>query len=346
MVKARWKKYVLNFKKPGGTSRGVLYQKPSWFIILEDDNGLTGIGECGMLPGLSADDKPEYESVLETLVSSLNKGEILPDLIEWPSIRFGLEMARRDLTLGEKRELFPSKFTAGEAGIDINGLVWMGTPDEMRTQIEEKLAAGFNCIKLKIGAIDFEEEISLIGHIRKRFSAEDIIIRVDANGAFSPEEAPNKLERLAALGIHSIEQPIRAGQWDVMRRLCETTPLPIALDEELIGINDPKLQQELIDFIRPQAIILKPSFVGGFAACDHWINLAENAGVIWCTTSALESNIGLNAIAQYTFCTGNALHQGLGTGQLYTNNIESPLFIQSGKLYSDPSQGWNLNPIL
>lgn len=346
MVKASWKKYVLNFKKASGTSRGILHQKPSWFITLEDHNQTKGVGECGMLPGLSSDDKPGYEQVLDALITAINTNQSLPDLTDWPSIRFGLEMAQIDLQNGGKRVFFPSDFTDGQVGIDINGLVWMGTPDDMNTQIDEKIKAGFTCIKMKIGAVDFDAELSLIDHIRKRFSSNEMTIRVDANGAFTPDDVLPKLERLAALDVHSIEQPIKAGQWEKMAQLCRNTPIPIALDEELIGVTDPELQASLMDTIRPQAIILKPSFVGGFEACDHWIYLAEKSGAIWWATSALESNIGLNAIAQYTFMKQSPLPQGLGTGQLYTNNIESPLTIRNGKLYTDLSQTWNLNPIL
>ncbi len=342
---ARWIKYILQFKIPGGTSRGILREKPSWFLLIEK-NGKTGIGECGLLPGLSTDDRPGYESKLNELVEAINSGESIPDLKHWPSISFGMEMAIADLGAEKAHQLFPGAFTRGETGIDINGLVWMGKPEDMRRQIDEKLDTGFQCIKLKIGAVEFADELDLIAHIRKNYSAADITIRVDANGAFSLKDAPGKLTQLAEFELHSIEQPIPAGNWDAMAELCATSPLPIALDEELIGISDVAEMDRMMKTIRPQAIILKPSLVGGFEACDQWIDLAKKHRAGWWATSALESNIGLNAIAQYTFTKNNPLPQGLGTGQLYTNNFDSPLEIKSGKLFHFPEKDWNLSKLL
>jgi L-alanine-DL-glutamate epimerase-like enolase superfamily enzyme len=356
MLKATFKKYTLNFKQPAGTSRGVLINKDSWFIFVYDDKNpeIIGIGECGLLKGLSSDDKPGYGDKIKEVCEEIENFQnfLYKDLISFPSIRFGLEMAIKDLgirgneTNGGKRLLFPSHFTQGKNSIDINGLVWMGKYDFMQQQIREKIDAGYTCIKLKIGAINFEEELELIRLIRKAFSPSDIEIRVDANGAFIPKEALNKLNRLAELGLHSIEQPIRQGQWEAMASLCEKAPLPIALDEELIGVFDGKEKKKLLETIKPQYIILKPSLIGGFTASQEWIELTDEFNIGWWVTSALESNIGLNAIAQWTYTLGNKLPQGLGTGQLYLNNFDSPLFIEEGKLKFDPAVKWNLKDLI
>lgn len=339
---ARYLRYDLHFKKPSGTSRGVMTQKETWFLIVEHQGG-RGIGECGLLRGLSSDDRPDYEQKLQWVCQNIELGKdaLLDHLQEFPSIQFGLESAFASL-YGDPYELFPSEFTAGIKGIDINGLVWMGEFADMAQQVEEKLAAGFTCVKLKIGALHFAEELSLLENIRSRYSPEQIEIRVDANGAFSSGEAPEKLQALARLGIHSIEQPIRAGQRAAMATLCKQTPLPIALDEELIGITTPEEKAALLDEIQPQNIILKPSLVGGFNGTDQWITAAEARGIRWWITSALESNIGLNAIAQYTFTKKNPLPQGLGTGALYTNNITAPLEVVDGKLFYRPGKPWEI----
>ncbi len=346
MLKARFQKYTLAFKRASGTSRGTLYTKDSWFIFLEDDKnpGVTGIGECGLLKGFSIDDKPGYEAQLVQLCQQANKGyALLPELNAWPSIYFGWEMALADLKHGGQRRFFPSSFTEGLESIPINGLIWMGDEAYMAEQIQKKLEAGFGCIKMKIGAIDFEKEMGLLHHIRNRFPADKMEVRVDANGAFSPKDAYKKLQRLAALQLHSIEQPIRQGNREMMRRLCAATPLPIALDEELTGITDLGEKARLLDTIQPQYIILKPSLVGGFKGTDEWIRLADERGIRWWITSALESNIGLNAIAQYTFSKNNAMYQGLGTGQLFRNNFPSPLEVNKGRLHYNRNQLWDLN---
>jgi len=359
MLKATCKKYTLLFKHPSGTSRGVLTSKDSWFLFLYNDfePEIIGIGECGLLKGLSMDDRPDYEEKIIEVCNNIQNHEEYLDtgLRDFPSIRFGLETALMDLGLGVnkvntvnrgKRMLFPSEFTLGKDSIEINGLVWMGEIDFMKQQIKEKIESGFNCIKLKIGAIDFDKELELIRNIRKEFSVTDIEIRVDANGAFTPDEALEKLDKLSAYDLHSIEQPIKQGQWEKMTKLCERTPLPIVLDEELIGINEISRKTMLIESIRPQYIILKPSLVGGFKTSEEWIQLAEQNNIGWWVTSALESNIGLNVIAQWTYTLGSKLLQGLGTGQLYKNNFESPLQITKGKLYFDPSKNWDLNNLI
>ncbi|UUC44661.1 o-succinylbenzoate synthase [Flavobacterium cerinum] len=342
VVKATYQKYVLTFKRPSGTSRGVLTTKETWFIQLQKD-GKTGIGECGILRGLSIDDRPDYEEKLRWVCENIHLGpdRLWEATIEFPSIQFGLETAFRSLESADPFLLFPSDFTNSVKSIPINGLVWMGEEDFMKQQIEEKLEQGFTCIKLKIGAIDFQKELDLLAFIRKNFDAETIEIRVDANGAFSGEEALEKLEKLAAFTLHSIEQPIRQGNETVMADLCRKSPMPIALDEELIGIFTPTEKEALLQKIQPQYIILKPSLVGGFRGTKEWITLAEKYNIGWWITSALESNIGLNAIAQWTYTLNNKMPQGLGTGGLYTNNFDCPLAVTNGNLDYRSEESWN-----
>lgn len=343
MLKARYKKHILEFKRPAGTSRGVLKTKETWFIVL-NDNGKNGIGECGILRGLSIDDRPDYESKLQWCCDHIHLGEstLYDELVEFPSIQMGLETAFKSLKSENPFEIFPSEFVRGEAAIPINGLIWMGHTDFMKKQIGEKLDAGFRCIKLKIGAIDFHTEMELLRSLRKEFSTHVLELRVDANGAFLPTEAMEKLTELSKLQLHSIEQPIQAGQWEEMAELCEFSPLPIALDEELIGIFASEEKTKLIQTIKPQYVILKPSLIGGFKGSDHWISLAEAHGAGWWITSALESNVGLNAISQYTFTKKSKLPQGLGTGSLYTNNIPSPLKVRNGSIEYDTNLPWDL----
>lgn len=343
-MQATYQKYILNFKRPSGTSRGVLTQKETWFLILEE-NGKTGIGECGILRGLSYDDKPQYEDRLKWVCDNIHWGkeELWEALREFPSIQFGVEMAFRSLEAEDPFLLFPSEFTRGNAAIPINGLVWMGEEQFMKEQIVEKIEQGFRCIKLKIGAIDFETEIELLKFIRKEFTSEEIEIRVDANGAFHASEALKKLKRLSELELHSIEQPIKQGQPEAMAALCEQTPLPIALDEDLIGITAVTEKQQLLQTIRPQYLIFKPSLIGGFKGTEEWIKLAKAQNTGWWITSALESNVGLNAIAQHTFTLESKMPQGLGTGGLYTNNFEAPLKIAGGELWYHPETNWNFN---
>lgn len=336
MLKASYQKYRLHFKEPSGTSRGILTDKETYFIRVWDESHpeITGWGECALFRGLSAEDLPEYEEKLGEVCR--NVASVRPaDLREWSSIRFGLEMALQDLAHGGRRIYFPSSFTEGKQSIVINGLIWMGDRTVMLRRIEEKLAAGFRCIKLKIGALDFATELDLLRYIRQRFTPAEVELRVDANGAFSPGEAMGKLEALAALDLHSVEQPIRQGQWDEMAALCRNTPLPIALDEELIGVNDLARKQELLESVRPQYIILKPALCGGFGGAEEWIQLARETGIGWWVTSALESNIGLGALAQWVATLGVNMPQGLGTGQLYTNNLPSTLCQQGEKLSYD-----------
>ncbi|MEL1244349.1 o-succinylbenzoate synthase [Flavobacterium sp. DGU11] len=343
-MKAIYKKYILNFKRPSGTSRGVMTEKETWFIILEKD-GKRGIGECGLLKGLSIDDRPGYEEKLKWACENIHLGEenLWEELIEFPSIQFGLETAFRSLEGESPYLLFPSAFTKGQENIPINGLVWMGEEHYMKQQIEEKLQQGFTCIKLKIGAIDFDKELDLLRFIRTNFSPEEIEIRVDANGAFDVNNALSKLIKLSEFQLHSIEQPIQKNQPDSMAELCRNTPFPIALDEELIGVFGKEKKVELLQKIQPQYIILKPSLVGGFRGTKEWIDIADNYNIGWWVTSALESNVGLNAIAQWTFLQNNPMPQGLGTGALYTNNFDSPLEVKNGELGYNPATDWKIN---
>jgi o-succinylbenzoate synthase len=343
-MKASFFPYRLEFKQASGTSRGILKSKETWFIKIEDEHA-TGFGECGMFRGLSCDDRPDFESKLKWVCHHIDLGleQLLIELIDFPSIQFGLEMAFLDLLSDSSNVLFPSKFTSGKGSIPINGLIWMGDEQFMKSQIRSKIDAGFDCLKIKIGAIDFDTELSLIKAIRKEYDVETIELRVDANGAFSPLEAMEKLKRLSDFNLHSIEQPIRQGQYDAMAELCAHAPLPIALDEELIGIHDVTKRGLLLQTINPQYIILKPTLVGGFSGSQSWIDLAEKQSVDWWITSALESNIGLNAIAQWTYQLNVNRPQGLGTGALYTNNIEAPLKIYNGRLIYEPSVKWTIN---
>ena len=343
-MKATYQKYILNFKQASGTSRGILKTKETYFLILEN-NSKIGYGECGVFKGLSADDRPDYEDKLNWLCSNIDKDEafLLNELIEFPSIQFGLEQALLSVKSENPFVLFPSKFTKSEASININGLIWMGSESFMKQQIARKLETGFSTIKLKIGAIDFETELALLKSIRNEFSSNEIELRVDANGAFKPNEALGKLKRLSELELHSIEQPIKQGQVDEMADLCAITPIPIALDEELIGVFSVTKKEEILQIINPQYIILKPSLVGGFKGSEEWIRLAEKRNIEWWITSALESNIGLNSIAQWTFTLNNKLPQGLGTGSLFTNNFDCPLEVKQGHLHYSKNKNWKIN---
>ena len=337
MIKATFKKYILQFKNPSGTSRGILKTKETFFLEIFDGDK-KGIGECAIFRGLSYDDVPEYEDKLQWLCENINENsEILKlELKHFPSIWFGYEQAILNLKHGENL-YFPSEFTKGKSSIKINGLIWMGNADFMQLQIEEKLKQGFDCIKLKIG-VDWNSEKEILKQLRQKFPKEQLELRVDANGGFIFEEAKMVLQELAELGIHSIEQPIKAGNLSQMTKLSANTPTPIALDEELIGVVDFEQKKQLLEEIKPQYIILKPALVGGFSGCNEWISLAENLGVGWWITSALESNIGLNAIAQYTFTKNNKMPQGLGTGALFTNNFPSVLDLRGDQLSFIPNK--------
>lgn len=333
---------VLHFRQPAGTSRGVYTERRIWLVTVSD-GAAVGTGECAPLPRLSCDDLPDYGDVLRRFCNRVEQECTTPvltealydDLRDYPSMLFGLETALLNMQRGER--LFDTPFSRGETGIPINGLVWMGSFEQMQQRIEEKLARGFHCVKLKIGAIDFDSELHLLKQIRQRFSHRDVELRVDANGAFRfDDDALYKLELLSQYALHSIEQPIPAGQWANMGELCREAPLPIALDEELIGINDPGQKRQMLNIIRPRYIVLKPSLHGGISGCREWVSIARDMGIQSWITSALESNIGLNAIAQLTadiYGDRITMAQGLGTGQLFTDNIDMPLEIRGEQLW-------------
>lgn len=344
LMKATFKKHILNFKQASGTSRGILRTKETYLLFLSNQKS-NGVGECGLFRGLSIDDRSDYEEKLQWLCENIRQNSqiLLKELREFPSIQFGLEQALMSLESQDKFKLFPSQFTEGRAAIPINGLIWMGDETFMRAQVKEKLRTGFTTIKMKIGAIDFETELALLKSIRNEFSSDEIELRVDANGAFTPLNALEKLKRLSEFELHSIEQPIKQGQIGGMAKLCDVTPLPIALDEELIGVFEENAKEELLLSIQPQYIILKPSLVGGIEGSTQWIELAEKYNIGWWITSALESNIGLNAIAQFTHGLDVTMPQGLGTGGLFTNNFESPLEVKNGQLNYSQNKKWNFN---
>lgn len=333
---------TFHFLQPAGTSRGVYTERQSWLVHLRDTNtGIEGIGECAPLPDLSCDAKPDYERTLESLCQLLCTTGRLPEamLRPYPSMRFGLETALQQIRRQGSTALFDTPFSRGEEGIPINGLVWMGTHEEMLSRIEVKLKQGFHCVKLKIGAIDFEDELDMVHSIRSRYGKQEVELRVDANGGFTPENALHRMERLSKYDIHSIEQPIRQHQWAQMACLCRESPLPIALDEELIGVNLKEMKEELLDTIRPAYLVLKPSLHGGMSGTEEWIALARQRGIGSWITSALESNVGLNAVAQLcakVYGPGISFPQGLGTGQLFADNIPFPIEIRGEEIWSLP----------
>ena len=339
MLKASFKKYQLHFVHPVLTSRGQMKVKNGYYLLIDDGTN-SGVGECSFIEGLSVDDLANYESTLHRLYEFIEQGipESLP-LNNYPSLQFGMETALLDLQGGGNKILFPGDFTKGKKQIPINGLVWMGSKEFMLQQIERKLKDGFKCIKIKVAAIDFDEEVMLLDFIRQKFPPEIIEIRLDANGGFTDNEVFKKLDILSKYHIHSVEQPVKQGQIELMANICRNSPVPIALDEELIKPENIS-KQELLSTIKPQYIILKPSLLGGFNACNEWIKAASQHNINWWATSALESNIGLNAIAQWVFTQNNGMVQGLGTGGLYTNNISSPLFVKNGHLGFNPGNEW------
>jgi len=355
-------KKVFEFNFKARTSRGLLEDKVSWFIKLWDERNPSsfGIGECGPLPGLSLDATNDFDGALDRVVADINsvKSAKAPEhsnpLIianhfkkivssDFPAIRFGVETALLDLQHGGTRIIFHNDFLSGKP-IPINGLIWMGKSNEMVEQVHKKIAQGFRCIKLKIGGLDFDEECEVLREIRGQYPSSDVTIRLDANGAFRPEEALSKLQLLSKFDIHSIEQPIKEGQVE-MRTLCKKSPIPIALDEELIRHQLIDSKRTLLKDLRPPYIILKPTLHGGISGCEEWIDLATSMGIGWWITSALESNVGLNAICQYTACHAISLPQGLGTGAIYQNNIDSPLSVSDGHIFHDNSKPWNLDPL-
>ena len=342
-MKAAFARYRLDFINPAGTSRGVLYKKDTYFLKICDEQcpERFGIGECALFKGLSAEDNDGYEDKLRELCHNISQG-VDTDLSAHSSILFGLESAILDFSNGCRRVCYDNGFATGDYHIPINGLVWMGTKDEMIARIDEKVNAGFGVIKLKIGAIDFEQELAMIRHLRTRYTDKDLTIRLDANGGFTPDNEGERLKRLSEYAIHSIEQPIKPGQWEAMAKVCEESPIPVALDEELIGITNPMMMMSLLRSIRPHYIVLKPSLMGGFSGSTDWLKMAAQFNIGGWITSALESNVGLNALAQWVAMLQPRIPQGLGTGALYSNNIDSPLEQKEDYLWSNPEKTWHL----
>ncbi|MDE6049666.1 MAG: o-succinylbenzoate synthase [Paramuribaculum sp.] len=342
MLRAAYTPYRLDFNFKALTSRGALPYKDTFYVKVWDEAtpDKFGIGECALFRGLSKEDTPQYEQVLYNLCRSLNRGEDY-DISAYSSIRFGLETAMSDFKHDCLHTPFPSEFVGGASSITINGLVWMGSIDEMCHRAEQKIAEGFRCIKFKVGGQNFEQEFQLLERLREKYGTESLEIRIDANGAFTPENAQERLNRLASLDIHSIEQPIAAGQWEAMATLCRESPIPIALDEELIGCYSIEEKCRILDYIHPSYIILKPALCGGFCSAKEWIAEAVNREIGWWVTSSLESNIGLNAIAQWVGSMNVEIPQGLGTGGLFTNNIHSPLVRRGEELSYNPSKEWS-----
>lgn len=343
MMHAAWCRYRLDFKFTARTSRETMNWKDTYYIKVWDDadgDARFGIGECGLFRGLSCDDVPEYESMLDAVCVAIATSSPQPDLTLYPSILMGAETAVADWRNGCGHNPFPSDWLSGHEGIVINGLVWMGDYREMLDRISAKLDEGFKCVKLKIGGIRFDDELKLLGYIRRQFDSSVLELRLDANGAFAPANVMERLDRLAEYGIHSIEQPIAAKQWDDMAEVCRRSPIPVALDEDLIGVFGRGLKREMLNQIKPRYIILKPTLCGGFSGAEEWIAAARELGIGWWATSALESNVGLNAIAQWVSGYAHDIPQGLGTGALYSNNIQSPLELRGDRLFYNPAKKW------
>lgn len=350
MIRATWKEVQLRPKFELGTSKGTITSRTVWYLIAWDGERpeIKGIGEAALFPGHSKEFPADVRTKLLDLCTDTSgwAARMDRDLVDVPSVRFAVEQCLRDLEASGSKVLFPSPFTLGQQGIPINGLVWMGDRSTMRGRIREQIDKGFTTVKMKIGAIGWEDELALLADIRREFGPKDIVLRVDANGAFDARSAPEVLKRLADLHVESIEQPVPPGLYEVMEELCAGSPLPIALDEDLIGLNTRDARVDLLDRVRPQSIVIKPSLVGGWAAAEEWITLAGSRGIGWWITSALESNIGLNAIAQWTATRVVDMAQGLGTGTVYLDNIPSPLNVDRGGLWYRPEVDWDLSRIV
>ncbi len=347
MIQATWKELTLTPRFPLGTSKGEIKERTVWYLIAWDSNRpqLRGIGEAALFPGHSKEFPADVRTKLLELCRDTSNWQqrLTGDLVQVPSVRFAVEQCLKDLAASGSKVLFPSDFTIGRQGIPINGLVWMGDKLTMRERIKAQIANGNRCVKMKIGAIGIEDELELLGEVRKQFNSKELTLRVDANGAFTHSNVVPVLERLAELEVESIEQPIAPGLYEVMAELCAETPLPIALDEDLIGLNTRLAKKELLENVRPQHIVIKPSLVGGWASAQEWIDLAKERNIGWWITSALESSIGLNAIAQWTATLKPDVPQGLGTGSVYTDNIPSPLNVLNGELLYSPEIAWDLH---
>ncbi|MDH5598331.1 MAG: o-succinylbenzoate synthase [Cyclobacteriaceae bacterium] len=352
-MKLNWEIYAhhLDFAFKAKTSRGEIKQKEVFYIRVFDEKGVSGWGECSPIKGLSPDGETDYMRYFQrfklTIPQEINEPEDLLKLIpdDKPALKMGVETALMDYIHGGKKLIFDNDFSRGRVALPINGLIWMGDYDFMMEQLEIKLKEGFSCIKIKVGSLDFEKECSILDYIRKKYSPSELTLRLDANGAFSSEEALDKLNVLSAFGIHSIEQPIMPGKYLAMKELIRQSPIPIAFDEELIAVKGTEAKRKLLSDLKPHYIILKPSLLGGFSETAEWIQLAEAEDIGWWITSFLESNIGLNAIAQFTGNYQINIPQGLGTGKIYHNNIDSPLSIRGESLYLDLEKSWDMTKI-
>lgn len=346
MIAARWIEHTLQPRFELGTSKGAINARTVWYLLAWDTERpeVVGIGEAALFPGHSKEFPADVKTKLIELCADTHDWQrrLTTDLVDVPSVRFAVEQCLRDLEVSGTKQLFPSPFLLGHQHIPINGLVWMGDKATMKQRIREQIEKGFTTVKMKIGAIGIDDELDLLRSVRKEFGPDDITLRVDANGAFGPRDAMNVLNRLADMQVHSIEQPVHAGLYELMAELCEHSPVPIALDEDLIGLNTRDAKVDLLDNVKPQYIVIKPSLVGGWAATQEWIDLAKARGIGWWITSALESSIGLNAIAQFTATLGVDMPQGLGTGSVYANNIASPLIAEHGMLRYRPEVAWDL----
>lgn len=349
MLRARWIERHLEPHFTLGTSKGAITTRTVWYLIAwhHDRPEVRGIGEAALFPGHSKEFPADVKTKLLELCMDTSNWErrLTDDLVDVPSVRFAVEQCLRDLEAGGTKTLFPSEFTLGRQAIPINGLVWMGDKATMKQRIREQIDGGYSTVKMKIGAIGIDDELELLKAVRTQYRASDLILRVDANGAFSAQQAPDILKRLADLHVHSIEQPVAPGMYEVMAELCAHTPIPIALDEDLIGLNTHDAKVDLLDNLKPQYIVIKPSLVGGWSATQEWIDLAKARNIGWWITSALESSIGLNAIAQYTATLNVTMAQGLGTGKVYANNIPSPLLAEKGFLRYRPEEDWDLTDL-
>lgn len=350
MLNARWIERTLQPHFELGTSKGPITTRTVWYLIAWDTANpqVQGIGEAALFPGHSKEFPADVKVKLIELCERTDNWQqrLTTDLIDVPSVRFAVEQCLRDLEVGGTKTLFPSDFTIGRSAIPINGLVWMGDKVTMKQRIREQIEGGYTTVKMKVGAIGIEDELELLGAVRKEFSTAMLTLRVDANGAFSAQQAPEMLKRLSDLEVHSIEQPVAPGLYEVMADLCASTPIPIALDEDLIGLNTRDAKVDLLENVKPQCIVIKPSLVGGWQSTQEWIDLAKARGIGWWITSALESSIGLNAIAQYTATLNVSMAQGLGTGKVYANNLPSPLLAERGFLRYRPEEAWDLSSLL
>lgn len=349
MLRARWIERSLRPRFPLVTSKGTITARTVWYLIAWDSERpeVRGIGEAAPFPGHSREFPADVKTKLLELCADTSNWirRLNDDLVDVPSVRFAVEQCLKDLDASGSKVLLPSAFTLGRQGIPINGLVWMGDRETMRRRIREQIEAGFTTIKMKIGGIGIEEELALLAEVRRDHGPDDITLRVDANGALDARNAPTVLRRLADLGVHSIEQPVKPGLYESMAELCERSPVPIALDEDLIGLNTHDARADLLDHVKPRYIVIKPSLVGGWSAAEEWIALAGARGIGWWITSALESTIGLNAIAQWTATLDVAVAQGLGTGRVYTDNVPSPLDVRGGRLWYRPEAEWDLTRV-